>query len=76
MRQHDPASRPGRTGVGTPGQDTSHGPLGGTVPAVVGAVVRLGDPELVAAELIERVGSDGARCVAAWVLLLAEEVEQ
>ncbi|CAN5859326.1 hypothetical protein BH23ACT2_BH23ACT2_29950 [soil metagenome] len=43
---------------------------------VLGAVVHLGDPEIVAAEIIEAGGADFGRTTAAWLLLLAEEVGQ
>lgn len=44
-------------------------------PAEVGAVLHIsGDAEVVAAELIEKVGPSHARDVGAWCLLLAEEV--
>jgi hypothetical protein len=43
-------------------------------PTEIGAVVDLGDPEVVAAEVIEKRGAAYGRQVAAWVLLLAEEV--
>ncbi len=45
-------------------------------PTEIGAVVHLGDPELVAAEIIEKRGDGYGRQVAAWVLVLAEEVGQ
>lgn len=41
---------------------------------VIGTVLYLADPELVAAEIIERRGPDYGRSVAAWVLMLADEV--
>ncbi len=45
-------------------------------PTVIGAVVHLADPEIVAAELVAAGGADLSRTTAAWLLLLAEEVGQ
>ncbi len=45
-------------------------------PTEIGAVVDLGDPEVVAAEVIERGGAAYGRRTAAWLILLAEEVGQ
>lgn len=64
MNGESPAEA-GPTGVGTQQQIS---------PPVVGTVVHLVDPELVAAEIIERRGPGYSRKVAAWVLVLADEV--
>lgn len=53
--------------------------VGGTVAtaAEFGTILRLaGEPEVVAAELVEKAGPTYGRSVAAWVLILAEEVGQ
>lgn len=66
MTRLTPAESAGAAQVGTCRDST---------PTEIGAVVDLGDPDVLAAEIIEAGGADFGRRVAAWVLLLAEEVE-
>ncbi len=69
MNATTPATKAGTVGVGTPQYDT---PPGTTSAPIRAAFVRvIADPELVAAEMLERMGPVMATAVAAALLDLA-----